>query len=318
MHFGVFMPQGWKMELASIDGGAAKWAKAVEIATRRRAARLRLDLGLRPLPQRPPPGPRGGVRVLDDRRRDQPADQHDPTRPDGRLCQLPQPGAARQDHVDGRRHLRRTSRLGHRRRLVRERVPGLRLRLPAAGRAHRPPRRHGRDRQADVERARRHVQRPLPLGVRGAVRSQTAAAAAPTDLDRRRRRAADPARRRRTRRLLQLRRRPGDVDAQARRAAITLRRGRARRLGDPHDVVAGDPPPRAARRRSPLPGIAACGAATPKRGGRATSSARPSRSARSSPPTSRPASPASWRGAPTIPTRRRSSCFARDVVPNFR
>ena len=32
-HFGAFMPQGWKMELASIDGAAAKWAKAVEIAT---------------------------------------------------------------------------------------------------------------------------------------------------------------------------------------------------------------------------------------------------------------------------------------------
>jgi F420-dependent oxidoreductase-like protein len=32
MHFGVFVPQGWKMELASIDGGEAKWAKAVELA----------------------------------------------------------------------------------------------------------------------------------------------------------------------------------------------------------------------------------------------------------------------------------------------
>ncbi|MGH9272490.1 MAG: LLM class flavin-dependent oxidoreductase, partial [Ilumatobacteraceae bacterium] len=30
--FGAFMPQGWKMELASIDGAAAKWDKAVEIA----------------------------------------------------------------------------------------------------------------------------------------------------------------------------------------------------------------------------------------------------------------------------------------------
>jgi F420-dependent oxidoreductase-like protein len=30
--FGAFIPQGWKMELASIDGAAAKWAKAVEIA----------------------------------------------------------------------------------------------------------------------------------------------------------------------------------------------------------------------------------------------------------------------------------------------
>jgi len=30
--FGAFMPQGWKMELAGIDGATAKWAKAVEIA----------------------------------------------------------------------------------------------------------------------------------------------------------------------------------------------------------------------------------------------------------------------------------------------
>ncbi|MDQ1374056.1 MAG: hypothetical protein QOJ09_1394 [Actinomycetota bacterium] len=30
--FGVFMPQGWKMELSSIDGAPAKWDRAVEIA----------------------------------------------------------------------------------------------------------------------------------------------------------------------------------------------------------------------------------------------------------------------------------------------
>jgi F420-dependent oxidoreductase-like protein len=30
--FGVFIPQGWKMELAGIQGAEAKWAKAVEIA----------------------------------------------------------------------------------------------------------------------------------------------------------------------------------------------------------------------------------------------------------------------------------------------
>ena len=30
--FGVFVPQGWKMELAGIDGAAEKWNKAVEIA----------------------------------------------------------------------------------------------------------------------------------------------------------------------------------------------------------------------------------------------------------------------------------------------
>ena len=32
MIFGAFLPQGWKMELAAIDGAEAKWAKAVEIA----------------------------------------------------------------------------------------------------------------------------------------------------------------------------------------------------------------------------------------------------------------------------------------------
>jgi F420-dependent oxidoreductase-like protein len=32
--FGVFMPQGWKMELAGIDGASAKWDTAVSIALR--------------------------------------------------------------------------------------------------------------------------------------------------------------------------------------------------------------------------------------------------------------------------------------------
>jgi len=32
--FGMFMPQGWKMELSSIDGAAAKWQTAVDIAVR--------------------------------------------------------------------------------------------------------------------------------------------------------------------------------------------------------------------------------------------------------------------------------------------
>jgi F420-dependent oxidoreductase-like protein len=38
--FGVFIPQGWKMELASIEDPQAKWAKTVEVA------RLAEDLGL--------------------------------------------------------------------------------------------------------------------------------------------------------------------------------------------------------------------------------------------------------------------------------
>ncbi len=39
--FGVFMPQGWKMELSGIDGAAAKWSAAVDIA--RRAEELGYD-----------------------------------------------------------------------------------------------------------------------------------------------------------------------------------------------------------------------------------------------------------------------------------
>lgn len=30
--FGVFVPQGWKMDLVAVDGARAKWAKAVEVA----------------------------------------------------------------------------------------------------------------------------------------------------------------------------------------------------------------------------------------------------------------------------------------------
>lgn len=32
LRFGVFIPQGWKMELSSIDGPQQKWAKAIEVA----------------------------------------------------------------------------------------------------------------------------------------------------------------------------------------------------------------------------------------------------------------------------------------------
>ncbi len=41
LKFGVFIPQGWKMELSSIGDPQAKWAKAVEIA--RRAEELNFD-----------------------------------------------------------------------------------------------------------------------------------------------------------------------------------------------------------------------------------------------------------------------------------
>ena len=43
--------------------------------------------------------------MLDDDRRDQPAHQPHPARPDGRLHAVPQPGAAGEDHLDDRRDL---------------------------------------------------------------------------------------------------------------------------------------------------------------------------------------------------------------------
>ena len=110
------------MELAGIDGAEAKWRQGGRHRPARRGARLRLDLGVRPLPQRAAAGRRGGVRVLDDDGRDQPAHLDDPPRPDGRLQRLPPAERARQDHVDDRCDQRRAARLGHRRRVVRERV----------------------------------------------------------------------------------------------------------------------------------------------------------------------------------------------------
>ena len=239
--FGAFMPQGWKMELSGIDGAEAKWDKAVEIALLAEAARLRLDLGLRPLPQRAATGPRGGLRVLDDDRRDQPAHQPDPPRPDGGLQLVPGAGAAGQDHVDDRRDLRRPPRLGHRRRLVRARVQGLRLRVPAARRiASACSARCVEIVKSMWTRARDDVTTGKYYETAaGQLRSEAAAAAPPADLDRRRRRAAHAAGRGPPRRLLQLRRPARRVGAtSARSCKAHCADGRPRRRRDPQDLVA--------------------------------------------------------------------------------
>ena len=97
--------------------------------------------------------PRGGVRVLDDDGRDQ------PTHRTIRLGQMVgcngyrQPGAAGEDHLDDRCDLGWSARLGHRCRVVRERVQGLRLRVPGAEGPHRDAARVRRDREVDVDRA---------------------------------------------------------------------------------------------------------------------------------------------------------------------
>ena len=41
INFGVFIPQGWKMDLVSISDPVDKWAKAVEVA--KYAEELNLD-----------------------------------------------------------------------------------------------------------------------------------------------------------------------------------------------------------------------------------------------------------------------------------
>ena len=195
----------------------------------RRAARLRLDLGVRPLPQRPSPGARSRVRVLDDDGGDQPAHESHPARSDGRLQLVPPAERAGEDHLDDRRHQRRPSRLGDRRRLVRERVPRLRLRVPARRRcASGCCARVRRDRAVDVDRARRRPTRasyyslsrahcdpkPLqdphpPIWIGGGGR------------------AAHAARRRPPCRLLQLRRQAGRVRREVRAAQGPLQRRRS-------------------------------------------------------------------------------------------
>ena len=87
-------------------------------------------------------------------------DRAGPARADVHLHGLPQPGLPGQGRRHRRRHLRRPGRDGHRRRLVRARVAGLRLRLPARRRAAR----------ACSTRACRSCARPGPTGTRHAGR----------------------------------------------------------------------------------------------------------------------------------------------------
>ena len=244
--------------------------------------------------------------MLDDDRRDQPADEPHPARADGRVQQLPQPRPAGQDHLHGRRHLRRTPRLGHRRRVVRERVPRLRVRVPGAEGSHRDAARDRRGRQEHVDRTGDDVPGLVLRTVPGQLRSQTAPGSAPAGVDRGRRRAAHPARRRPPRRRLQLRWQPGHVGAQARGAEDPLRGRRQGRGDDPQDVVARGVHPqfrgrgRGCRHQEPV------GGAGRELARRTTWSARPSRSARRSRPTSIWGVAGSSPGVRTTPTPSRS------------
>ena len=274
-----------------------------------RGARLRLGLGLRPLPQRAPSGQRGRVRVLDHRHRDQPTHVARATGPDGGLLTVPKPRAAGQDHVERRRHQRRPSRLGHRRGLVRPRVQGLRVRVPRGQGAHRDAARDGRDRPFDVDPAPHHL-RGSPLQPAGrAMRPEAVAGPAPADLDRRRRRAAHPARGGPARRPVQFRWQARRVGAQGRGAQTPLQGRRPRLRRDREDDLGRGVRP--GDRAGAGGGLEGIGASRSARTAPATSSARPSRCARRSRPTSTAVARASCPGTTTTRPTSRCVCSRR-------
>ena len=312
--FGVFVPQGWKMELASHRRPAGEVGEGGR--DRRCSPR---SSGYDSLwvydhfHNVPVPAHETMFECWTDDGGDQPAHEPDPARPDGRLRAVPQPGAAGEDHVEHRRDRRRAPRLGRS-------APGgtsTSSRATAtSSRSRAGPHPHAardrRDREGDVVRARRHLRRAALPARRRAVRPEAGAEAAPADLDRRRWRAAHAARRRPPRRrartsaasphecAAQVRR--AQAALQGRSAATTTRSGRRSR----RRCSSGRP-----SRRSSTPALVRSGASRSSRGGRATSSARPSRSPRRCRRTSTSAAPASTRGAATTPSTETMRLFAQ-------
>ena len=314
--FGVFIPQGWKMELASIEDPQAKWAKAVEVAV------LAEELGLDSL-------------WTYDHFHNVPVPAHEtmfecwttlaaisqrtsrimlgqmvgcaPYRNPGLLAKITSNidvisggrliwgiGAGWYEHEFkgyGYEFMKASDRI----RVLRETVEIVKAMWTEPDVSY-----DGKHFQLDGAQCDpKPVQRP-----------------APADPHRRRRRAAHAARRRPARRRVQLRRQAARVQGQDRGAPATLQRGRARLRRDPEDVVAGDLHPRDRGRGRRRPAAARSGASRSSHGRRATSSARPSRSRRRSSSTSTSAAPASTPGAATTPRPRRSACSPRRSYPS--
>ena len=203
---------------------------------RRAGRRLGVDLGLRPLPHGARAVAGGDARGVDADGRPRRGDQPGPPGADVHLHELPQPGLPGQGRRDDRHHLRGPRRDGHRRRVVRARVAGLRVRLPVRGGADRPARRGCPDLPGPVDHGHREPAGQALPGRRGHLPAAPAAGhdrarfgdQRHPDVDRRWRREEDPADRRGVRRLHQLRRRARGVQAQERGAAGPLCRRRPR------------------------------------------------------------------------------------------
>ena len=113
MRFGLFVPQGWRMDLAGIDP-AEQWRRCRR-RTPRRAGPVRVDLGVRPLPHRAGADRGGDARGVDADGGVRRVHLARAARPDVHLHGLPQPGVPGQGGRHHRRHLRRPGRDGHRR-----------------------------------------------------------------------------------------------------------------------------------------------------------------------------------------------------------
>ena len=318
------MPQGWKMELAGIDGAAGQvgqggrdrrsWPRSW--ATTRSGSTTTSTTCPRPAHE-------AVFECWTTHGRHQPAHQPDPPRPDGRAAtRTGNPALLAKitstvDVISGGRldwgigagwyeneykgygyeFPPPTDRIG----MLRETVEIVKL---------------------DVDRARRRPTRASTTSSRRAnCDPKPVQQPAPADLDRRRRRAAHAAGRRpATPTARNFGGKPDEFAPQVRGAEGALRRGRAAtttrsaRRGHPR-CSSARPRPRssAAGSRSVL------GRAVRVVARRATSSARPSRCARRSRPTSTSAAPASSRGAPTTRTPRRlDAAGRREVMPEFR
>ena len=163
MQVGLMAPQGWKGEYDGW-GPADAWARTIELAEQAEDARVRVALGLRPLPHRARSRP---TRSPSSRSRSWPrwrwSTEPRPARPHGRLHGVPQPGPDGQAGLDHRRHQRRPVRARHRRRLEGGRVAGLRLRLPDRSASGWPP-------SATISRSSRGCSRPAGRPYRGRLR----------------------------------------------------------------------------------------------------------------------------------------------------